>query len=520
MGENDITALEGGLGARLTGALASNDAGEVRAVVGDLVDRVRSGDRATIDVAPDVAAALRSARRFDELVKVADAGIQAGGDPGLWAHLAQGLLDGGSRIAADAVITSALTTMAVDHPARLTVLGLSGRSAKDAFIATRDPACLQRSIAAYCEAARSGGDPLWLGVNARALAHHGRRHGIECTVDGVLSETELMQLAGAGADDDEWALATWIEAHLLVGLRLPVDAIVTRLTGASAFVYGSFRRQLREVWELPTTHPGVVALAELMLRLGTSGEVEIPDDDQGYETIFGPDNPIPVDTYRKGLDAARSVCLLTTGKSYPAGTGFVMDGADLHPSLAGRSVLVTNEHVARRPDGEPGVRAEELVARFTAGGNPTPAEGIGGFTGVWWSPSAELDIALLVSPQLVSGSAPPLRPAAALPMVRPGAHCYVVGHPGGGGLQLSIRGNDLIDVDRERLHYRTPTSRGSSGSPVFDQDWDLVGAHHRGSDALKALNGKPGQYEGNEGTTILAVISQLAERPPDLGSAA
>jgi Trypsin-like peptidase domain len=246
----------------------------------------------------------------------------------------------------------------------------------------------------------------------------------------------------------------------------------------------------------------------------------VPEDEQGYETVFGPDNPMPIDIYRKGLDVARSVCLLTTGQSYSAGTGFMMDGADLHPSLAGRAVLVTNEHVARRPGGEPGVRAEELVARFTAGGTPSPAEGIGGFTGVWWSPSTELDIALLVSPQLVSDSAPPLRPAAMLPMVRPGAHCYVVGHPGGGGLQLSIRGNELIDVDSERLHYRTPTSRGSSGSPVFDQDWELVGAHHRGSDALKALNGKPGQYEGNEGTTIRALVAQLAVHPPELGATA
>ena len=31
-----------------------------------------------------------------------------------------------------------------------------------------------------------------------------------------------------------------------------------------------------------------------------------------------------------------------------------------------------------------------------------------------------------------------------------------------------------------RIRYRTNTEPGSSGSPVFTMDWDLVGLHHYG----------------------------------------
>jgi V8-like Glu-specific endopeptidase len=67
----------------------------------------------------------------------------------------------------------------------------------------------------------------------------------------------------------------------------------------------------------------------------------------------------------------------------------------------------------------------------------------------------------------------------------------------------------LLDWDQHLVHYRTPTEPGSSGSPVFDDQWRLVAIHHKGSSNLPKLNGKPGTYEANEGINILAIADAV-----------
>jgi V8-like Glu-specific endopeptidase len=83
---------------------------------------------------------------------------------------------------------------------------------------------------------------------------------------------------------------------------------------------------------------------------------------------------------------------------------------------------------------------------------------------------------------------------------------FVVGHPSGDALQLSLHDSELLDVcDHDRLlHYRTPTEPGSSGSPVFNSNWEVVALHHAGSSAMPRLRGK-GQYEANEGISIRSI---------------
>ena len=67
-----------------------------------------------------------------------------------------------------------------------------------------------------------------------------------------------------------------------------------------------------------------------------------------------------------------------------------------------------------------------------------------------------------------------------------------------------------------RVHYRTPTMEGNSGSPVFDADTiTLLGVHHAGARDMKRLNGKPGTYAANEGIWIDSIreaIAAIAER--------
>lgn len=57
----------------------------------------------------------------------------------------------------------------------------------------------------------------------------------------------------------------------------------------------------------------------------------------------------------------------------------------------------------------------------------------------------------------------------------------IVQHPGGGTRQFAFTNNLLLDIlPTGFLHYETDTDKGSSGSPVSNIDWELVGLHHCG----------------------------------------
>ncbi|MGO9207503.1 MAG: DNA/RNA non-specific endonuclease [Candidatus Limnocylindrales bacterium] len=56
----------------------------------------------------------------------------------------------------------------------------------------------------------------------------------------------------------------------------------------------------------------------------------------------------------------------------------------------------------------------------------------------------------------------------------------IVQHPGGRPKQVALRDNQVIDLLDDFLHYRADTEPGSSGAPVFNDQWELVGLHHSG----------------------------------------
>nr|WP_314464307.1 DUF1353 domain-containing protein [uncultured Novosphingobium sp.] len=59
-------------------------------------------------------------------------------------------------------------------------------------------------------------------------------------------------------------------------------------------------------------------------------------------------------------------------------------------------------------------------------------------------------------------------------------HVNIVQHPRGGFKQFVTRNNEVVDVLDNYLHYVTDTEPGSSGSPVFNDQWEMVALHHAG----------------------------------------
>jgi V8-like Glu-specific endopeptidase len=93
---------------------------------------------------------------------------------------------------------------------------------------------------------------------------------------------------------------------------------------------------------------------------------------------------------------------------------------------------------------------------------------------------------------------------------------YLIGYPDAASQpQFSLQDNVLLDYDDRLLHYRSPTRKGSSGSPVFDQHWQLLGVHHAGGEVMPRLNNEGGTYAANEGIRIAAVKAQMLTLPPE-----
>lgn len=62
-----------------------------------------------------------------------------------------------------------------------------------------------------------------------------------------------------------------------------------------------------------------------------------------------------------------------------------------------------------------------------------------------------------------------------------GERLNIIQHPAGEPKQVALRDNTVFLIpDETFIQYRSDTKRGSSGSPIFSDEWELVGLHHSG----------------------------------------
>jgi len=98
----------------------------------------------------------------------------------------------------------------------------------------------------------------------------------------------------------------------------------------------------------------------------------------------------------------------------------------------------------------------------------------------------------------------------AVPGMASGAALFILQHPSGAPLKLALDTDAVIGANRSgtRLRYRTNTEPGSSGSPCFDANWQLVALHHSGDPNYSALH----HPEYNEGIPFAAILALLDAR--------
>lgn len=195
-------------------------------------------------------------------------------------------------------------------------------------------------------------------------------------------------------------------------------------------------------------------------------------DDGVPEAIIVAGQPTFVDVafLALGLQRARSVCRLAT--HFPAegsGTAFRVGPRHL---LTNHHVLFDHDHADRR------VKAVEAWFDYQTGLDGKlgtdfpqlrclPDTIVGEKTDDWAMVETDGDI-------------PPEYPALPLDGAVPEIddRVYIIQHPYGLPKKVAFGHNLVRAVMPDRFQYWTDTDIGSSGSPVFDEEWRVVGLHH------------------------------------------
>ena len=182
----------------------------------------------------------------------------------------------------------------------------------------------------------------------------------------------------------------------------------------------------------------------------------------------------------------------------------------------GRQVLVTNNHVVSDEPALPQTLApEEVTVTFDAlhwGAGPEPNfESLPKYEieqVLWESPILKLDTTVCVLNKRVDGIQD-YELAPSMPRTDREDRVYIIGHPKGDELAYSLQNNFLLGLNAERIHYRSPTEPGSSGSPLFNDEWELIGIHHGGGEDMPQLENPGTEYEANEGIPVGAIKSAM-----------
>jgi V8-like Glu-specific endopeptidase len=251
-----------------------------------------------------------------------------------------------------------------------------------------------------------------------------------------------------------------------------------------------------------------------------------PTEREQKEVIVNEDDMVTYAFVERALSTAKSVGKMLVPR-YENGAAVTDNGAPVlyfgTGWLIARTLLITNHHVVNaRRDGEPAAPPNDLALQCSAATvrfdyDSEAAVGTTYTAAKLEAANPSLDYALLRVPDSsrtalrTSGTRLDRAEGAAVPV-------NIIQHPGGNAKKYAIRNNLVSSSLEQDLRYFTDTNSGSSGSPVFDDDW-LVVALHRGATRASGV-----KFQGrkipwlNVGTHLSVILSDLATRTPALAA--
>jgi V8-like Glu-specific endopeptidase len=204
----------------------------------------------------------------------------------------------------------------------------------------------------------------------------------------------------------------------------------------------------------------------------------------------------------RGVRAARTVAriaIVQRGRRAGFGSGF----------LVGERLLLTNNHVLPDP-----ATAAESFADFDFEvddeGLAKPVVRYQLAPEVLFLTNVDLDATLVAVKPGRDGRLPGAaqgwnRLIAQQGKIVTGEPVNIVGHPDARPKETALRDNALLNQLEDFLHYKTDTEPGNSGSPVFNDQWEVVALHHAGVPGA----GGGGDWVANEGARVSVLLRWL-----------
>ena len=223
------------------------------------------------------------------------------------------------------------------------------------------------------------------------------------------------------------------------------------------------------------------------------------------EVILDASNLLPFDFLRTGDRIGRAVLKLQRS-----------DGAVGTAFLVAPEILLTNHHVLPAP----ATAATAYVLANFERSLPDDASGRPAFVPLdpqtLFVTNADLDFTFCAVRGLeFLGSVPLDRNSL---NVLKSEHVNIVQHPRGRPKEIGLQDNQVVKADKVVVQYSCGTEPGSSGSPVFNNQWKLVALHHaaiatEGPDGRKAAAYSQARYL-NEGIRLSAIAIWLETLEP------
>jgi len=239
------------------------------------------------------------------------------------------------------------------------------------------------------------------------------------------------------------------------------------------------------------------SLIEIVSKIKKNETLIEITDNVSFEKIIGRNGLKRIDWLSKGLEKAKSVCKIHTADGY-VGTGFLIEGG----------FIFTNNHVigsasiAQYSKVEFGYDSPETPSIFYELDHTNFATSvIYDFTKVKVK-DTHPKIKLAHWGELQINYNPPENNDALI----------IIQHPQGRQKELAFSDGENT-IWEHRLHYKVTTEPGSSGSPVFDVEWNVIALHHAGGN-LK-INAQGDKKYVNEGILFKYIQKEIGEKSTD-----
>ena len=229
-------------------------------------------------------------------------------------------------------------------------------------------------------------------------------------------------------------------------------------------------------------------------------------DSIALERIMGKSDLFPISYLQMGTNSGNSICRIQIrddkGSFIGSGTGF----------LVSENVLMTNNHVIDSME-----TALHSLAEFNYQDDvnfmPCPTCSFRLNPEQFFVTDEELDFTLVALKDNPSSEKRPkdfghLHLISEEGKILEGEYVSIIQHPNGGPKAVTIRENKVRSIFDDFIHYLTDTEPGSSGSPVFNDQWIVVALHHSGVPNPNKKNA----WIANEGIRISSISNYFAKK--------